>query len=168
MEIGTVSTSALSGQLRIGSGGTLAGNGTVIGDIVVEMGGTISPGFSPGLLNITGSLNLLSGSTLFLEVGGLGLGDFDRIALSGNPILGGNLSLRFINGFVPAPGSSFSLLTWGGSASGTFDSVSITGIDPLLVNFNTAGGSFEVNVVPGPGAASLLGIGTLLGLRRRR
>ena len=36
MELGAVLTPASSGQLRIGSGGTLAGNGFIIGDVYVD------------------------------------------------------------------------------------------------------------------------------------
>jgi outer membrane autotransporter protein len=57
---------------------------------------------------------------LAIEVGGLLAGvQFDRLTVSGRATLEGILAVKGINGFVPASGNSFAVLTYG-SRSGTF------------------------------------------------
>jgi autotransporter-associated beta strand protein len=50
-----VDGSAANSTVTVESGGTLAGSGTV-GGIVLNVGGTISPGNSPGALNVAGNV----------------------------------------------------------------------------------------------------------------
>ena len=57
------------GTLRVGSGGTLSGNGTIVGDTLVD-GGRVAPGHSPGILHINGDYTQNANSVLEIEVGG--------------------------------------------------------------------------------------------------
>lgn len=51
------------------NGGVLLGSGQIQGSVAV--GGTLSPGDSPGTLTITGNYTQLSGGTIFAESAGL-------------------------------------------------------------------------------------------------
>jgi len=168
VEIGTVTTPVAASQIRVGTGGSIFGTGTLIGEVVVESGGTISPGLSPGVLDITGSMALSQGSSLFMEIGGTTPGTFDQLLVTGNASLGGSLVLDFINGYTPMPGTLFELLSASGAVTGQFDSLDIRGINPSLVSVDTVDGSLYVRVVPTPGVASLVGLGVLMAASRRR
>ncbi|MBL8483014.1 MAG: hypothetical protein JNJ60_12520, partial [Rhodocyclaceae bacterium] len=52
------------------NGGTLAGNGSVNGDLVVGGSSALAPGFSPGALTINGNLTLAPNSVLDIQIGG--------------------------------------------------------------------------------------------------
>src|SRR4029079_12331898 len=83
--------------------------------------GICSPGTSPGTFTL-GGLNLMSGSTLQIELGAVR----DHIVLtnSGNVTLGGTLELTLLGGFTPAVGQTFSLFEGSmGSIAGTFSAV---------------------------------------------
>jgi hypothetical protein len=46
---------------------------------------------------------------------------FDKLAVTGNMTLSGELDLRLTDGYVPHGSQSFDILDWGGSLSGQFD-----------------------------------------------
>jgi hypothetical protein len=99
-------------------GGTLNGSGTIAGNLVADAG-MLSPGSSPGTLTITNNFTQYAGNTLRIEVAGRGTGQFDQLRVGGAATLGGRLSVRLLNGFAPAPGDQFPILT-AASVSGTF------------------------------------------------
>ena len=88
--------------------------------------GAVRPGFEQGdtrTLDFDPAFEV--GSTLSVEIGGAGDGEFDRITVAGNAQLGGNLSISFVNGYDPPAGTTFDLITTGtgsttGSVTGTF------------------------------------------------
>jgi T5SS/PEP-CTERM-associated repeat protein len=161
---GTGSLSVLNGavveaqSLRVGPHGLLSGDGTIIGDVVVD-GGTVSPGASPGALHITGNYHQLPDSLLSLQIGGTTPGaEFDQLLVSGDLVLEGMVQVAFIDGFVPHVGDTFSLL----SAGGNF-------VPPAMLDFLNAPTAFDfsttitdgvlsvtVNAVPEPSTAILL------------
>src|SRR5208282_4995491 len=125
--------------LTIGSGITVEGqNGTigyssawggpqnvsVVNQGVISAdvsGGTISIEAQPfsnqgtltapiGTLSLSGTYNLAGGS---INVGISGLSTFGHINFAGTVSLAGTLSATLTNGFVPAGGSSFTILTYG-------------------------------------------------------
>ena len=109
-------------------GQTLSGNGVVVGDLLNR--GTLSPGNSPGIVNITGDTVLDPAGSLVIQIGGLNAGPgspilddgYDQFNVSGAATLGGTLQIELINDFVPQVGDSFSIMNYG-SATGTFDTV---------------------------------------------
>lgn len=101
--------------------GSLAGNGTIFGS--VTSAGTTSPGFSPGLITISGNDTQQSSGQLSVELGGATPGtQYDQVAVSGNVTLAGTLNLALINGFQPALNQKFVIVKKDGSGavSGAF------------------------------------------------
>jgi outer membrane autotransporter protein len=75
------------------------------------------------MLAIVGTYRQTATGRLAIELGGLVAGvQFDRLTVSGRATLEGVLAVKGINGFVPASGNSFAVLTYG-SRSGAFASV---------------------------------------------
>ena len=77
--------------------------------------GTIQPGTSPDILNITGDLILDSNSILEIELAGTGGvpgTDFDRIAVSGNVNLDGTINITEFGGFTANVGNTFDVITF--------------------------------------------------------
>jgi len=72
------------------TGGTLSAE--TVGFSLVNDGGTIAPGNSPGMTHVMGDLTLNSG-TLEIEVGGTGMGQYDQLVVEGETTLGGTLQV---------------------------------------------------------------------------
>ncbi|MEO0794284.1 MAG: PEP-CTERM sorting domain-containing protein [Verrucomicrobiota bacterium] len=90
--------------------GTIGGSGNIVGDVFND--GLISPGSSPGQLDITGNLTLSSTSSMYFEIGGFVAGmDFDYVHVMGNAVLGGDIRFDVTNGFSPDPADSFIVLS---------------------------------------------------------
>jgi hypothetical protein len=84
-----------------GTGGSFNFTGGVlsaetVGFTLVNNGGTVAPGSSPGMTHVMGDLVLNSG-TLEIEVGGTGLGEYDQLVVDGETTLGGTLKVVPIN-----------------------------------------------------------------------
>ena len=81
-------------------------------------------GNATGLLTINGGLT--TSGTISLKLGGTtAITQYDRVAVTGSATLGGTLSVGVANGFVPASGNTFSVLTTTGPISGTFATTTI-------------------------------------------
>ena len=103
---------------------------TFLGDLTQD-GGTISPGDSPGTTTITGNYTINAG-TLEIEIGGLIQGtEYDFLDVAGNVDLGGTLDVSLIDGFVPAPGDAFEIIT-AASILGTFATESLPALPGSL------------------------------------
>ena len=87
-------------------GGTLAGQGDVIGN--VSNAGLVSPGNSPGAITVHGDYSQMSAGTLAI---GLFPTGFDQLHITGAAHLGGTLTVSLSGGFVPAPGTTYDLLS---------------------------------------------------------
>lgn len=112
-------------DLTLSSGGIYQGSGTLIGNLV-NAGGTVGPGNSPGTMNISGNYTQDINGTLLMELGGTAQGvDFDWLNVSGSATLDGTLQVTLLGGFVPAAGNVFTLVSAGGGVSGTFESVNL-------------------------------------------
>ncbi len=120
----TGATTLAGGNLTAGSftinGGMIGGTGTLTG--AVSNSGQISPGASPGILTISGSYTQTSTGSINLEVGGATPGSqHDRLVVTGAATLNGTVNVQLINGYQPAQGSSFQVMSFG-SRSGSFAS----------------------------------------------
>jgi hypothetical protein len=134
-------TGTAPGPVRI-LGGLLTGFGTVTGT-VNNMGGTVEPGLSAGLLNVTGSYTQAAAGVLEIELGGLTPGtEFDRLAITGAASLNGTLRVKLLGGFSPALSQQFVVLT-AASTGGTF--ATVESLTPGL----------DVNVLYGPTSVTL-------------
>jgi hypothetical protein len=99
------------------TGGTLAAE--TVGFTLVNDGGTIAPGASPGVTHVMGDLTLNSG-TLAIEIGGTDPADYDRIAVDGLTTLGGTLAVTLLDLFEPQLGDQFAFLASDGGTDGMF------------------------------------------------
>jgi hypothetical protein len=156
--------------------GTLA-VGQFTGNLV-NNGGTLAPGNSPGTTNITGNYTQSAAGIFAVEIGGLLAGtEYDVLNVSGTTSLDGTLNVSLFDLgaglFAPQAGDSFDILT-AEILSGSFSSLSYAALlDPNLswqIDYLTdAIGTTDVvrlsvvSAVPVPGAVWLFGSG-LLGL----
>jgi hypothetical protein len=118
------------GTLELGGEAAVFGKGTLAFTTVNNNGGIISPGFSPGILTINGSLNQTAGR-IVLEVGGTEPGiSHDQIVISGDfNFTGGVIELVFTDGFAPQAGQNFEIMDIGGASTGT-PVVNVRGLQP--------------------------------------
>lgn len=173
-------TTVPSGAIRIGAGGVLFGDGTILGDVILS-GGTISPGHSPGIMRVEGDLTLGSQGSLFMEIGGTSRDRYDGLIIASTDAieLGGVLVLSFIDGFAPREGEVFDLLmgSTNGSISGHFSAIDVQNLAPgweYRMSIDSATHTLQVTslndgvYVPSPGAAFLIGLGVVARTRVRR
>lgn len=102
-------------------GDVLGGTGFPGLDVINESG-TVSPGFSPGVLNV-GNYTQGAAGTEVVEITGWNANNapvvYDQIIASGNVTLDGTLKIE-LTGFTPVAGQTFSILKWGGVRVGEF------------------------------------------------
>ena len=108
----TVSTAVVFGSFS-GSGGFFGG-----GDLYAL--GDLRPGNSPASVLFDGNLFLGSSTRTFIELGGLGVGQFDQLVVTGDLGLAGNLSVSLINGFTLSANQQFLIGDVGNSLTGQF------------------------------------------------
>jgi hypothetical protein len=134
---GTFTNAAGNPNLQIPPG-VIGGEGTLdVSGTTFVNDGTVAPGFSPGLLSLTGAYPGSPTSLLDIELGGTAAGtEYDRLAVSGAAALDGALNVTLVNGFTPGLGNQFTILTYG-SMSGAFRSVLLPTL-PLGLLWQTA------------------------------
>ncbi|MEX2168328.1 MAG: LamG domain-containing protein [Pirellulales bacterium] len=157
----------LDGGSLVGTSGSISGSGSILGDLE-NPSGTVSPGNSPGALQIHGNYTQGVAGTLQVE---LAAGEHDVLQVSGTAALAGTLQVSLLDGFQPAAGDRFDILQ-SASIVGTFDAIQLA---PLTngrrwdVSELYSTGSLVV-AVPEPATggllATLLCLG-LIGVRRR-
>ena len=140
--------SVAAGVLIVEPTGTLCGEGFVYAP--VENGGMVSPGASPGVLDIWGDFTQTSAGKLVLEIAGPT--EFDSLRVHGLARLAGELDIVLRDGYVPGPTDSF-LLFDAFSIEGGFDDINVSGGD-LLLDFSPSG--LVVQGVPEPSALLML------------
>jgi len=93
--------------------GTLAGMGTINGNVANN--GRVSPGSagSPGMLTVTGNYTQAQYAALMIQLAGANAGEFSVLNILGTANLSGQLNPLLLNGFLPTVGESFTFLQYG-------------------------------------------------------
>lgn len=135
----------IDGQpLAVPADNALCGSGTITGDI--SNSGTISPGHSPGKLTVVGDYLQETRGLLHIEIAGTAEDQFDVLAISGEAILDGQLTVELLGQYIPSPTDEFVIVA-AESLSGRFANAWET--------VNVDGGRF--NVVYSANAVTLTG-----------
>ncbi len=113
-----------NGTLENQTAGLLSGSGTLnVTGISVTNDGTVAPGLSPGILQITGDYPQSADATLEIEIGGFTAGSgHDQLAISAAANLNGTVRADLINDFFPRRNDAVTFLTYA-SRSGSFTTV---------------------------------------------
>ena len=110
-------------------------NGGITGGGTAFIEGDHRPGNSPGVVNFGGDLAYGGLSQLFIDIGGTtpgnGAGHYDQVNVAGALSIDGASKLAPFNGFVPAGGDKFVIMTYA-SETGAFNPVSGTTPAPGL------------------------------------
>nr|WP_281167854.1 autotransporter domain-containing protein [Amorphus coralli] len=137
-------------SLTVGTGGTLGGTGTIGGDVAVN--GTLSPGASPGTLTVDGDLLLTSGSTSTFE---LNTPDVSGGATNDFVSVGGDLTLAGTLEASVGSAGYYHLFDYGGLFSGSFDTVTVSGVGWISSSIDTSVPG-EINLTVANDAQTLL------------
>jgi hypothetical protein len=147
-------STASTATLTVDNGSTLSGNATLGGPLVVQAGGTVSPGTAvlPGMIAVTGAYTQQAGSTLDLKIAGRTTPgtDYDAIRATGAANLDGTIQVTVVNGFKPAGGDSYQILS-SGSENGTFAAkigFTLGNGQFLKENYNSKGSTLVVDQAP--------------------
>ena len=151
--------------LNIGTGHSLTGQGTVVGD-VINMGGTVSPGSSPGDINVTGGYEQDADGYLLMEIAD---GVSDHLFVHETAALAGTLEIALLDGFIPEDGESFPLITYG-DRDGEFDDILGLSFDGGFFTPTYGAGGFLVTatIIPAPTAVVGFAVAMGLAISRRR
>jgi hypothetical protein len=119
-------------------GGKLFGTGTVAGSVVSKASVTAGDSLAKaGKLLLTAYTQQATGS-LNIQIGGTAVGtQYSQLAVGNGVSLNGTLNIKLINGFVPAVGNAFTILT-GSAITGKFSAV-----NGMIFNNNSE--CFQVN-----------------------
>lgn len=132
--------------------GILKGSGQITGSFTNS--GTLSPGNSPGKFSVVGNYTATATAVHEVEIAAPDLYDTisitkDAAAPGGNAVLNGTLNVVLLNGFIPASGDSYTIMTFT-SATGTFANTNLPALPKGLswtVNYNATGITLQVSGV---------------------
>ncbi len=146
---------SLASPVTVNSGGVLAGTGS-LSNVTVNAGGHLAPGNAPGLLNVSGSLTLMSSAVMDYELD-TPL-DSDEVLMMPTGLL--TLSGQQFSDFNFTPLARFGpggyTLIDAGSISGTLGTNTSGTIDGLPVTLAVQGNELVLNVVPEPSTLALM------------
>jgi YVTN family beta-propeller protein len=142
----------VSGGVATSGAGVVSGAGTIASS--VANGGITEGGDVPGAgkLTIGSSQTFVQSSAGAYEValGGLTAGTYSQLAVGGSASLAGALNVRFVNGFAPSLGNSFTILT-ASSVSGTFSMINSPAL-PAGLAWSVAYNATSVVLTAGQGS----------------
>ena len=95
----------------------LTGTGNIEGNFNITVNNLLSPGNSPGTLNLP-TLTLGAGATTLLEIESPS--NLDQINVVGTATLNGDLDVVLLSGFVPSVSENFTFINAAGGISGGF------------------------------------------------
>jgi hypothetical protein len=99
--------------------GALSGSGSFTGSGTWYLEGDLRPGASPAVISFGGDVIFGSAAGFEAELTGTNMGKFDRVEVTGDAALDGTLTAALPGTFVPLPGDSFEVMTFG-SRDGEF------------------------------------------------
>ncbi len=118
-------------EINTGSGshtvifGAASGEGNYTGAGTVHLEGDLQPGNSPAMISFGGDVVLGASSTTQIEIGGIDPGEFDQLNVAGSASLAATLDAILIDGFSPALGQTFTIISAEDGVVGTFDTTNI-------------------------------------------
>ncbi len=132
-----INTATFLNPVTIAGGTINDGAGTDVTAPSVTLDGTVSPGQSPGVLNVAGNFAFADDDTFKVEIGGTTAGTaddhHDQINVTGTVTIGSNvtLDLTSLNAYAPVAGDTFVLINNvpAGAVTGTFATLSAGGTD---------------------------------------
>lgn len=131
LRVGSLTRTANTGAFNL-TGGTLSAD--TIGFDLVNQGGRIVIGDSPGTTHVMGALTL-DGGALEIELGGTLPGQYDRVEVDGVLTFGGTLKVSLVDlgggTFVPQLGNHFPIFASAGTAE-MFDDFDLPPLAPGL------------------------------------
>lgn len=152
------SVATVTGAINIGLKGVLQGSGTVsAGGGVLNDGGTVIAGCSPGSLNILGDFDQPGGKLIV----GLGAGEPSKLIVDGSANIAGEIVVELREGLLPDATLSLEMIeATGGATVDPGALVSVMGLEGVMSGEVTASGSgVMVDVSPTPGRADFSGNG---------
>lgn len=165
----TLDVTGTTTTYSLDDGQTLTGGGTVAGDLIADLGASVSPGVGTGDIDTLAFSGLDLDGTLVVDVDGSGAGSIDLLDISGAfDITGGALEFNVLN----ALNDMVYIFAQYGSITGSFGSIlnQPTGYD-VVVNYDETNQIALVRQnqpVPVPAPIALIGLGALaLGARLR-
>ena len=141
----------LLGNVHVNAGGTLSGNGAIFG-LIDNAGGTVSPGASPGTLHVGGDYTQSASGRLMLEIAGPTAGtDYDVLDVTGSIMLLGMVDVALVNGYVPTGETQFDLLKFAGTIDVSQATFNFLGApDGTQFTPFTQGGIFGLTILAPP------------------
>jgi len=139
---------ATAGTVTVANGATLGGSGTV-GVVTAQSGSSVSPGSSPGILNV-GNTTFNSGSTFVVEINGTTAGTgYDQLNVTGTINLGG-ATLSLSGSFTPSASQTYTIIANDSSdaVTGTFNGLPE---GKLIPNFLGSSFAAKISYVGGTG-----------------
>lgn len=130
-------------NVLVSLGAWIKGSGFILGNLFNS--GVVAPGNSPGTLTVNGNFTQTSGGSLQVEVASSTV--FDRLIVSGNAQLAGQLQVLSFGGYKFQYGQQFAFLQ-AGSISGEFDSIVTSSPETFRARFLTSGGTGSILIAP--------------------
>ena len=143
------------GSTTIAANSSLGGTGTVSGNLANN--GRLSPGYSPGTINVAGNYTQSATGTLVIQLASAA--SFDHLAVTGTAALAGGVQIDILGGY-DVRGQSFTFLTADGGVSGKFSTQSgtafATSMPTAAATVTYAANSVTFSIVQVPFAAFAL------------